>query len=106
MIFIQLDLILSISYFNRESDESTNVPLIVTVVAVKSIFVPVAGSIKLHNNFFVPATVTFSLKVDGALFVKLSVFTVVPNVSSIDNKTEGVVELSETLKAVFDVLET
>ena len=54
--------------------------------------------------FFVPATVTFSLKVDGALLVKLSVFTVVPNVLSIDNKTEGVLEASETLNAVFDVL--
>ena len=54
MIFIELDLILSMSYFNRESDESTNVPLIVTVVAVKSIFVPVAGSIKLHFSFLQP----------------------------------------------------
>ena len=54
--------------------------------------------------FFVLTTVTFSLKVDGALFVKLSVFTVVPNVLSIDNKTEGVVELSAILNAVFDVL--
>ena len=92
------------SYFSLESLESTNVPLIVTVVAVKSILVPVDASIKLHNIFFVPATVIFSLKVDGALFVKLSVFTVVPNVLSIDNKTEGVLEASETLNAVFDVL--
>ena len=76
----------------------------VTVVAVKSILVPVDGSSVLHNIFFVPATVTCSLKVDVALFVKLSVFTVVPNVLSIDNKTEGVLEASETLKAVFDVL--
>ena len=44
------------------------------------------------------------MKVDGALFVKLSVFTVVPNVLSIDNKTEGVVELSAILNAVFHVL--
>ena len=66
------------SYFNLESDESTNVPLMVTVVAVQSILVPVDGSIRLHNIFFVPATVTFSLKVDGALFVNLSVFIVVP----------------------------
>ena len=76
----------------------------VTVVAVRSILVPVDGSSVLHNNFFVPKTVTFLLKVDEALFVKLPVFTVVPNVSSIENKTEGVVELSETLNAVFDVL--
>ena len=103
MIFIQLDLILSMSYFNRESLESTNVPLILTVVTVKSIFVAVDGSNKLHNIFFVPATVIFSLKVGGALFVKLSVFTVVSNVLTIDNKTEGVLELSETLNAVFDV---
>ena len=79
IIFIQLDLTLSMSYFNRESDESTNVALMVTVVAVKSILVPVDGSSVLHNNLFVPATVTFSLKVDEALFVKLPVFTVVPN---------------------------
>ena len=92
------------SYFNRESLESTNVPLMVTVVAVKSILVPVDGSSVLHNSFFVPATVTFSLKVHEALFVRLPVFTVVPNVLSIDNKTEGVVELPETLNAVFDVL--
>ena len=92
------------SYFDLASLESTNVPLIVTVDAVKSIFVPVDGSVKLHNNFFVPKTVTFSLKVDEALFVKLPVFTVVPDVLSIDNKTEGVVELSEILNAVFDVL--
>ena len=57
------------SYLNRESLESTNVPLMVTVVAVKPILVPVDGSSVLHNNFFAPATVTFSLKVDGALFV-------------------------------------
>ena len=92
------------SYFNRESLESTNVPLMVTVVAVRSILVPVDGSSVLHNNFFVPKTVTFSLKGDEALFVKLSVFTVVPSVLSTDNKTEGVVEPSETLNAVFDVL--
>ena len=76
----------------------------VTVVAVKSILVPVDGSIKFHDIFFVPATVTFSLKVDGALFVKLSVFIVVPNVLSIDNKTDGVLELSATLNAVLEVL--
>ena len=85
------------SYFNRESLESTNVPLIVAVVAVKSILVPVDGSSVLHSYFFVPNTVTFSVKVDGALFVKLPVFTVVPNVLSVDIKTEGVVELSATL---------
>ena len=73
------------SYFNRESDESTNVPVMVTVVAVKSILVPVDGSSELHSNFL------FSIKVDEALFVKLPV----PNVFSIDNKTEGVVKLSE-----------
>ena len=67
------------SYFNRESLESTNVPFIVTVDAVRSIFVPVDGSVKLHNKFFVPKTVTFSLNVDEALFVRLPVFTVVPN---------------------------
>ena len=79
----------------------------VTVVAVKSILVPVDGSSVLHNNFFVPELLHFQnifIKVDEALFVKLPVFTVVPNVLSIDNKTEGVVELSETLDAVFDVL--
>ena len=92
------------SYFNRESLESTNVPLTVTVVAVKSILVPVDGSIELHNNFFVPATVKFSLKVDEALVVNLPVFTVVPNVLSIENNTEGVVELSATLNAVLVVL--
>ena len=103
MIFIQLDLTLSMSYFNRESLESTNVPLMVTVVAVKPILVPVDGSSVLHNNFFVPKTVTFSLNVDEALLVKLPAFAVVPNVSPIENTTEGVVELSDTLSAVFDV---
>ena len=61
----------------------------VTVVAVKSIFVPVAGSNKLHNKFFVQAIVTFSLRVDEAVCVKLPVFTVVVNALSIDHKTEG-----------------
>ena len=56
------------SYFNRESLESPNVPLIVTVVAVKSILVPVDGSSVLHSNFFVPKTVIFLVKVDEALF--------------------------------------
>ena len=96
------------SYVNRESLESTHVPLMVTVVAVKSILIPVDGLNVLQNNLFVPKTVTFSLKlkVDVALFVKLPVFTVVPNVLSLDDKTEGVVELSATLNAVFDVLST
>ena len=92
------------SYFNCESDESTNAPLMVTVVAVKSIFVPVAGSSVLHNTFFVPATDTCPLKVDEASFVKLPVFSVAPNVLSVDNQTAGVVELSDTLLAVFDVV--
>ena len=98
MIFIQLDLTFSMSYFKRESLESTNDPLMATVVAVKSMLVPVDTSV-VHNNIFAPKTVTFSLKLDEE-FVKLPVFTVVPNVLSIDNKTEGVVELSGTKRCI------
>ena len=61
----------------------------VTEVAFKSIFVPVASSSVLHSIFFVPATVTFSFRIDEALFVKLPVFTVVPKVLRIDSKTEA-----------------
>ena len=49
-----------------------------TVVAGKSIVLPVAGSCVLHNSFFVPATVAFSFHGDEAFFAKPRGFTVVP----------------------------